>query len=195
MMAVESVSINCPGCGAPISVNASNCPYCGRAVYVQSFEDISSMSGENLSKYYSSYQGMSSAGNNDKAEFALGLCCLKTAQFSEATTAFKKAIQNNAGNPDYYFYLAIALLEGKRPYMTSPQVLRDAERQLTYAMNKGGKGIYYYLAAYIKKDYYEKRFLRTDKTSTQLLEEAKNCGLPNGDIAILNALFDKPIQI
>jgi len=147
----------------------------------------------NLQKYAQCYQNMSSAGNNDKAEYSRGLCCLATAQFEEAAAAFRKTIQLNPTNPEYFFYLAIALLEGKRPYSLPLAVIKDAERQLGFAMKMGGNGIYFYLAAYIKKDFYEKRFFRTDKTSAQLLAEARQRGLPNGDIMALNQLFEKEI--
>lgn len=179
-MAIKSTSVTCPGCGAPVSVNASFCVVCGREIVI-----------------YSNRNRQDANVNSKQAEtdFASGMRCLKVAQYQVAAQAFRKAIQSDPSDPDYYFYLAIALLERRRPFMTPLAVVQDAEYQLKLAMDLNGPGICFYLAAYIKKDFYEKHFFRTDKSSVQLLEEARRRGLPNGDLMELNKWFDKPVTV
>ena len=55
-------------------------------------------------------------------------------------------------------------------------------------------GIYYYFWAYIKYDYYKRKFLNTTPTWQELLEKAQQIGLSPTDVDQLYAILkvDRP---
>jgi hypothetical protein len=54
---------------------------------------------------------------------------------------------------------------------------------LDTAISLESRGIFYYFKAYIKYDYYSRKFFRTSPTWQEALQDAKTAGLTADDIA------------
>lgn len=126
-------------------------------------------------------------GNQENTDFKNGVRFLSRKLFPSAISCFEKVIQNDVSNPDAYFFAAIAMLEGKRPFLMSRSVINKIENYIESANAFGERAIYYYFCAYIKYDYYEKKFLKTAPTYIELLTRSYELGVTDAEI---NDLFD-----
>ena len=70
-----------------------------------------------------------------------------------------------------------------------------AEQLLSAALSVSGKGIYYLFAAFIKKDFYERKFYKTSPSSRDYKAEADKLGVPQGDKTSLEQLLNTRIDI
>jgi len=107
---------------------------------------------------------------------AVGLRHLNQGLYREALNCFAEAIKimpenNNVG--DVYFYAAICLFDGKRPFLTRLPTIRKIEQYLNIASEFGRKGIYDYLKYLIHSDFYENKKLRCSPPSHELLARAE----------------------
>lgn len=65
---------------------------------------------------------------------------MKLKLFDKAEKTFQKAMEDNFDGADLYFYVAICLLNGKRPYMVSRQRFDKAIEYLNAALMIEDKG-------------------------------------------------------
>lgn len=187
----QVIELECPGCGAPLTVNDKNCPYCQRPVVVSTFNSIKNFSAVELRKHTSAY---GKAGESAELDLSAAFCYLKLGLYDKATEFFDKAIAGDLDNSEAYFYAAISLLKGKRPFSTP---MADIKRILAYlesAKMIEPKGIYYYLEAYIKYDFHSRKFLLVKPDYKQTLAAAKTAGCSSHDVTELFALLgtEKP---
>ena len=92
------------------------------------------------------------------------MCYLKLGLYDKALLAFEKAMENNFDNSETFFYAAICLLGGKKPFAQQKPTINKVEEYINAALMIEPKGVYYYFLAYVKKDYYERKFLKTNRT-------------------------------
>lgn len=118
-----------------------------------------------------------------------GIRYLTRKLYAQALASFEKEISNNISSPDPYFYAAIAKLGGKRPFLVSRSVIGEIETYLESAIAYGERALYYYFYAYIKKDYYEKKFLKSTPDSGSLFDMAQKLGITNAEITELFELI------
>lgn len=102
---------------------------------------------------------------------------LNYGMYPQATAGITQAMQTDVSNPDVYFYAAVALLGGKRPFLVDRASIKRAEEYLNVAISIGEKPLYSLLLAYIKLDYYEKKMLRSVPDHRSLLAEARKRGI------------------
>lgn len=114
---------------------------------------------------------------------------VKNKNYSEAAKYFEKAPQGSITDPDVLFYAAVCLLEGRKAFLAPRDKIDKAVRYLNEAIAMSGKGIYYYFLAYIKYDYFERKYLNTSPNYRQLYQAAANKGVTNGEANALYALL------
>ena len=72
---------------------------------------------------------------------------------------FDKALENNFDNSEAFFYAAICRLGGKKAFIIKDRsIINKIEEYIQAALMIEELGIYYYFWAYIKYDYYKRKF-------------------------------------
>ena len=99
----------------------------------------------------------------------------------KALLAFEKAMEDNFDNSETFFYAAVCLLKGKKAFLTPRAEINKIEEYINAACTIEPKGYYYLFAAYIKKDYFERKFLQSIPKSGELLKKAQDYGCTETD--------------
>ena len=182
-MASHIVEINCPGCGAPVAANQETCEYCHAPVYITSFNSISDMNMLQANKYVSSYRkNLAEDPDSTAINTSIAFCYLKLKMYDEAYNAFSKAIVDNFDNSETYFYAAVSLLKGKKAFLHARPEIDKMIELINAAIMIENRGIYYYFLAYIKQDYFKRKFLNTTPDYKECLKQAQLRGCSKGDI-------------
>lgn len=185
-MATQVIDISCPGCGAPVSTSQEVCEYCNRPVVISSFNSVSSMTGLELNKYVSSYKKSINDNPDDRSlNMSIALCYMKLKMYDEAYQAFSKAIQDNFDFSDSYFYAAVCLLKGKKAFLLSRPEIDKILELMNAATMIEERGVYFYFLAYIKYDYFKRKFLNTTPNYKEYLALAKSHGCSPTDVKTL----------
>ena len=95
------------------------------------------------------------------------------------------AIEEEMDNSEVYFWAAVCLLKGKRPFITPKAVVDKAIEYTTTATMLETRGIYYYFLAYLKYDYYTMKRLNVEP---DYIEELENAMINNVTIEDMNML-------
>ena len=183
----EVIEIKCPGCGARLQIDQKECEYCHAPVVISTMSDIFSMSAQNISKYSKSYESDLSE-NPDNAELnnSLAFCYLKLGFYDKALEKFDKAIEKNINNSETYIYAAVCVLAGRKPFLTPRPDIDKIEQYINAALMIEEKGLYHYFQAYIKYDYFKRKYFKTSPTWEQCFAQAKAEGFSPTDV---NQLF------
>ena len=123
------------------------------------------------------------------------MCYLKLGMYDKAAEAFDKALESNFDNSEAFFYAAICQLGGKKANVIKDRsVINKIEEYIKAALMIEELGIYYYFWAYIKYDYYKRKFLNTTPTWQELMDKAQQTGLSPTDVEQLYAILkvDRP---
>lgn len=179
---MQAQIVECPSCGRSLSPEMKNCPACGNAIIISSFTSVASMPLPTINKYANAYRNALQNNPDDKTlNNAVGMCYLKLKLYDKAIPAFEKAIEDNFDNAETFFYAAVCLLKGKKAFLAQRPEINKIENYLNAACMIEPKGAYYLFWAYIKKDYYERKFLNSSPKSGELLQQAIDCGCSNFD--------------
>jgi len=183
-MAYQVIDLNCPGCGGGVSTSQKKCDFCGRPIVITSFSDFSSI---DTNKYENAYSiALKANPNNDALNMSIAMCFLKLGMYDEALSAFRKAIENTVGNPEILFHTSVALLKGKKAFLADRKTqIDEIVKYLNAAIKKEPKGIYYYFLAYIKYDYFERKYLNVSPNWEETLQIANQSGVSQADIVQL----------
>ena len=156
--------------------------------------DIFSMSAQNISKYSKSYESDLSE-NPDNAELnnSLAFCYLKLGFYDKALAKFDKAIEQNLNNSETYIYAAACVLAGRKPFLTPRSDIDRIEQDINAALMIEEKGLYHYFLAYIKYDYYKRKFFKTSPTWEECLVQAKSEGFSSTDVNQLFSILKQEI--
>ena len=180
------IELNCPGCGAPTSTGEKECPFCNRQIVISTFNSVHSMTMPEINKYANSYRkALEENPDNHDLNNSIAMCYLKLKLYDKAYPAFELAIENNFDNSETYFYAAICLLKGKKAFLTPRESIDKIEEYLRAALSIEPKGIYYYFYAYIKYDYFKRKFFNTSPDHCEMLEQADSAGLSQHDVSQL----------
>jgi tetratricopeptide (TPR) repeat protein len=189
-MAQQVIQSTCRGCGGPIDVSKQRCSYCKQPVAVSTFNSVFEMPIGLVNQCADIYQQESSAElGNAKLDNFVAMCYLKLEQREEAAQAFARAIREDFNNSENYFYSAICLLNGKKAFLSPKATIEQIEKQLKSATLIEPKAIYYYFWAYIKYDYYERKYFNTSPNYREMLQKANNAGLSPFDIDQLYSIL------
>lgn len=175
-MEVQNFELECPGCGRPVSIGQKECS-CGRPIVISTFSSVFQMPAPDINKYARTYQkALSEHPDSPELNSSVGMCYLKLKMYEKASCAFEKAIEDNFDNPETYFYAAVSLLAGQKAFVVPRTKIDKIEELLNAATMIEPRGIFYLFWAYIKQDYYKRKFLKTSPDYIQLLAEAQNQG-------------------
>jgi len=185
-MSQKVIDLSCPSCGAPASTGKKECLYCRRPITISTFNSIYDMSIPDINKYASTYHNaLSKNPENTKLNNSIAMCYLKLRLYDKAYSAFEKAIEHNINSAETYFYAAICLLKGKKAFVLSRPIIDKIEEYINAALMIKPIGIYYYFHAYIKYDYYKRKYFNTSPTYQDLLELAIQSELSGHDVSQL----------
>lgn len=182
-MSNKVIDLACPSCGAPANTGDKSCNYCTRPIIVSTFTSVQEMSLQDVNKYARSYQ-KAIADNPDNVQInnSIGMCYLMLKLYDKACAAFEKAIENDIDNSETFFYAAVSLLNGKKAFLTPRPVIDKIEQYINAAIMIEPKGIYHYFHAYIKYDYFSRKFYNTSPTYQELLSRSQESGLSEYDV-------------
>lgn len=196
-MAVQADVLQCRTCGGPLRLTDTECEHCFNPVVISTFNSVKNMNPLFLNKNISSYkQDLSNNPNDITANKAVAYCYLKLNMYDEALRYFEKAVRDNFDDSETYFYAAICHLRGKKAFLAMRPDINKIEEYLGAATMIEPKGIYYYFWAYVKYDYYKRKFLVTTPDYMQLLQQAKRLGCSVFDIQQLFTILnvDNPFK-
>jgi tetratricopeptide (TPR) repeat protein len=180
------IQLNCPGCGAPVSTSQKQCNFCSRPIVITSFHTTRSLSPLELNKYASAYRKeLIENPNNKELNISIAFCYLKLKLYDNALSAFEKAMEENFDNSETFFYAAVSLLKGKKAFLAPRSDIDKILENLNAAIMIEPRGIYYYFLAYIKCDYFERKYLKTAPNWKETLQEAIRAEFSPADITQL----------
>jgi tetratricopeptide (TPR) repeat protein len=136
-----------------------------------------------VNKYASAYR-KELAENPASTElgYSVAFCYLKLKLYDKANEAFKKALEENFDNSEAFFYAAVSILGGKKPFLLQRPAIDEALAYIDAANMIEPKGIYWYLLAYIKYDYFWRKHFNTTPSYTEALAQAQQLGLSAFDV-------------
>ncbi len=173
-MSTQVVDLKCRGCGAPVSIDEKVCKYCGGPISVSTFNSVNGMALPLVNKYANSYRADLQNNPNDMgANKAIAYCYLKLKMYDKALECFEKAVVDNFDDSEVYFYAAICCLKGKKAFVTPRADIDKIDEYMNAATMIEPKGIYYYFWAYVKYDYFKRKFLNTSPNYIELLNNAE----------------------
>ena len=185
-MAETALDLKCPGCGAGVTTDQKVCAFCGRPVVVCSFNDVYTMSLADVQTYAGSYESQNALfSNGGSLRHSLGMCYLKLRLYDKAVAAFSEAIERRLNNSELYFFAAVALLRGKKAFVADRKTIDTALEYVNAALALESRGIYYYFLAYLKYDYFERKFLNTTPDYKACLQAAADRGVSDFDKQML----------
>lgn len=190
-MAHQIVELECPGCGKAITTSAQQCPQCFREIVISTFNSVSGMSPLEINKQANAYRkAMVNNPNNQTLNMSSAFCYLKLKLYDKAIPCFEKAIEDNFDNSETYFYAAIALLKGKKAFLTPRPIIDKIEEYIQAAIMIEPKGIYHYFWAYIRYDHHFRKSYRMSPNYQELLAQAKQIGLSQTDVSELYNILE-----
>ena len=188
-MSYKAERLVCPGCGFPIEPGMKECP-AGHPVSISTFNSVYDMPIPLVNRYTNTYKkDLLDAPDDQELNHSLGICYLKLKLYDKALPAFEKAMEDNFDNSESFFYAAICLLQGKKAYLHQRPTIDKIIEYINAALMIEPKGIYYYFLAYIKYDYFARKFFKTSPTYQEALAMATDAGLSEFDITQLYGIL------
>lgn len=176
-MSQTVIEINCPGCGARVSTGQSECEWCHKPIIISTFNSVYSMPMPEVNKFAGAYrQALAENPDNQELNNSVAMCYLKLKLYDKALPAFEKAMEDNFDNSETFFYAAVCLLKGRKAFLLTRPEIDKIEEYINAAIMIEPRGVYYYLLAYIKYDYFNRKFFKTSPTYQEALEIAQQQG-------------------
>ncbi len=176
-MSHKVIEMNCPGCGARVSTGQSECEWCHKPVIISTFNSVYSMPMPEVNKFAGAYrQALAEHPENKELNNSVAMCYLKLKLYDKALPAFEKAMEDNFDNSETFFYAAVCLLEGKKAFLHQRPTIDKIQEYINAAIMIEPRGIYYYFLAYIKYDYFNRKYFKTSPTYQEALEMAEQFG-------------------
>lgn len=120
---------------------------------------------------------------------AAGLRQLRLGLPSEAAGEFLLARSTEPGNPDAYYFGAIAELGGKKAFLAPLRCVRAADRLIHAALAIEDRPEFHYFLAYLRFDYFARKHLRPPAPWQLSFAEAWAKGLTQSRIDSLFTLL------
>lgn len=193
-MNIEVISLKCPNCNSGVDTSMKECPACDKPIIIRQASQTSAMPMPLVNKYLSAYRALDNqCPNNKEINTAIGICFLKLKMYDKALAAFEKAMPDNFDNAEPFYLAAVSLLQGKKAFLTPRPSIDKIEEYLNAAAMIEMRPIFYYFMAYVKKDYFERKFLNTTPSWKELLEQAEEYGLSSDDVEEFHLLINQPL--
>lgn len=171
------IEMNCPGCGARVSTGQSECEWCHKPIIISTFNSVYSMPMPEVNKFAGAYKkALAENPDNQELNNSVAMCYLKLKLYDKALPAFEKAMEDNFDNSETFFYAAVCLLKGRKAFLCNRPEIDKIEEYINAAIMIEPRGVYYYLLAYIKFDYFNRKFFKTSPTYQEALAMAQQQG-------------------
>jgi tetratricopeptide (TPR) repeat protein len=172
----------CRSCGAAADIGQTKCRFCKQPVLISTFNSVYSMPMPMVNQYAATYrEALQNEPNAKDLNSSVAMCYLKLKLYDKAIEAFDKAIEDNFDNSETFFYAAICLLKGQKAFLVNREIIDKIEEYIKAALMIEPKGIYHYFLAYIKYDYFSRKFFKTSPTYQDALGSAYSAGLSQYD--------------
>ncbi len=189
-MAHQVIELECPGCAASISTSTKTCPYCYKPIVISTFNSVHSMPPIEINKRANAYRkALVNHPDNQDLNMSVAFCYLKLKLYDKALPCFEKAIEDNFDNSEVYFYAAICLLKGKKPFLTPRTVIDKIEEYLQAAIMIEPRGIYYYMFSYVRYDHHYRKYYVMEPNYAELYQQAEQAGLSQTDVEELFSIL------
>lgn len=181
-MSHNIIEMNCPGCGARVSTGQSECEWCHKPIIISTFNSVYSMPMPEVNKFAGAYRkALAENPDNQELNNSVAMCYLKLKLYDKALPAFEKAMEDNFDNSETFFYAAVCLLKGRKAFLCNRPEIDKIEEYINAAIMIEPRGVYYYLLAYIKYDYFNRKFFKTSPTYQEALAMAQQQGYSSFD--------------
>jgi len=168
----------CPQCSAPVRQGSKTCDKCYSEYIITPVNNLK----KTLEDFEKKIKTKISEGGESAELFtAMGICQMQRGLYKYANSYFDKAIALLPEDGDTFYYAAIALLNGKRPFLSSLPTIRKVVEYLELALGFSEQGSYYYLQHLVHTDYFEKRKLSCSPSSGELLDKSLSFGISDID--------------
>ncbi len=146
-----------------------------------------------VNQYVRSYQSTEKEhpGNTD-ISCSIGICFLRLKKYDQALEFLEKAQANCFDDATPYFYAAVALLKGRKPFLCQRSDIDKMEENLNAALSIADEPIYHYFLSYIGRDYYKRKFLNHSPSCDEHLQNAISRGLTDADINEYHEMTETP---
>ena len=192
-MTQQIVELICPGCGDRVTTGQKDCNFCHKPIVISTFNSVYSMSMPEVNKYANTYRkALEENPNNQELNSSLALCYLKLKLYDKARSAFEEAMKDNFDNSETFFYAAVSLLQGNKAFLVQRPIIDKIEEYINAALMIEPKGIYYYFWAYIKYDYFSRKYFNTVPTYQDALRMAVDNGVSVFDKDQLYSILGVP---
>lgn len=194
-MECNVIQMKCPNCGGGVSMGQKECDYCGQPVVISTFNSVYTMPMPQVNKYAGTYKkALEQDPDNQELNNSIAMCYLKLKNYDKALDAFERAMEDNFDNSETFFYAAVCLLQGKKAFVHLRPTINKILEYINAAIMIEPRGIYYYFMAYIKQDYFDRKFLITKPDFRELLATARQIGVSEYDISQLFSILnvDRP---
>lgn len=114
---------------------------------------------------------------------------LNSRMYDEARVFYESAITSGATDPDVYYYAAICLLKGKKAFVQQRTTINTIVDYVNSALAVETKAIYYYFLAYIRYDYFERKYLNVSPDYRMTYRLAVSKGLSESEIGKMYSLM------
>jgi len=189
-MSVQVHDTTCRSCGAAADIGLTKCRFCKQPVLISTFTSIYSMPMPMVNQYAATYRdALLNEPDAKDLNNNLAMCYLKLKLYDKALGAFEKAMEDNFDNPETFFYAAVCLLGGKKAFLVQRPEIDKIEEYINAALMIEPRGIFYYYLAYIKYDYFSRKFFNTSPTYQEALANANGAGVSLHDIEQLYGIL------
>ncbi len=186
---MQVTTLSCPNCGQPVNLGDNVCE-AGHPVYITSFSALQSAPLPLVNKCMATYQKcVEEDPQNPGNHLSLGFCFLQRKLYDKALSEFEAAMLEIFDNSELYFYAAVCLLEGKKAFLHQRPTINRVLEYLNTAILLEPRGIYSYFVAYVKFDYFKRKFLNVTPDYAAELASARAQGVSGVDAANLFALL------
>ena len=186
---MQVTTLSCPSCGQPVNLGENVCE-AGHPVYITSFSALQSAPLPIVNQCMQAYQkSVEEDPDNPNFHMSLGFCFLQRRLYGKALAEFEAAMLEIFDNSELYFYAAVCLLEGKKAFLHQRPTINRVLEYMNAAMMIEPRGIYSYFVAYIKYDYFKRKFLNVTPDYAADLAAARTQGVSGVDADGLFALL------
>ncbi len=169
----------CPNCGANIDLSKEICDYCGVHYKIKTYQQLNGIDSGFINKIATLY---SNKDNIVDSNLCAGLCYLKLKQYPLALLKFEKAIEHNTLNDESYYYKALAILQGRKPFLLNRTNIENAENCIKSAIAIKNTAKYFFLWAIIRYDYYYRKAYNVSPDYKDLFDNAISLNLRAEDV-------------
>ena len=195
----EKMACTCGNCNAtdfyPKNKKSISCRHCHQVIIPENLEEAKEIPAPKRIKQILLLNQMAEKNPDvPQIPMALGIFYLTNGAYQYALPQFKKAVELDPMNADAYYYTAVSLLGGVKPFIKNLKQIQEIVENLNLAEQLEPKAVYYYLHAYVAYDYYKRKFMGCNPSYSELLSQARASGITAKEIADLFELLktDKP---